>query len=152
MFIYSLRASTLKFFGIVGAALIALAVLWVKKRLADTDPLKLCVSTRSAQMAAMILYRSILTLLSQIGQAPIPGETPQAFAQRVSASLPNPDFERFVSEVVRSRYSGKGLTREGLNAGRNAYLVFLNGMRRSERIRFHVRRVFHGLGSFESIP
>jgi len=133
-------------------ALIALAVLWVRKRLADTDPLKLCASTRSGQLAAMILYRSILTLLNQIGQAPIPGETPQAFAQRVCASLPNPDYEYFVSEVARSRYSGKGLTREGLNAGRSAYVVFLNGMRRNERIRFYIRRIFHGLGSFESIP
>ena len=133
-------------------ALIALAVLWVRKRLADTDPLKLCVSTRSAQMAAVILYRGILTLLSQIGQAPYPGETPQAFAQRVCASLPNPDYEYFVSEVVRSRYSGKGVSREVLNAGRSAYAVFLNGMRRGERIRFCVKRIFHGLGSFESIP
>lgn len=133
-------------------AAIALAVFWVKKRLADTDPLKLCVSTRSAQMAAVILYRSILTLLSQIGQAPQAGETPEAFAQRVTANLPNPDYEFFVGEVVRSRYSGKGITREGLNAGRRAYVVFLNGMRRSERIRYHVRRIFHGLGSFESIP
>lgn len=137
---------------LVLAALIAIAVLWVEKRLHDTDPLKLCVSTRSAQMAAMILYRSILTLLSQIGQAPQAGETPDAFAQRVTANLPNPDYKLFVSEVVRSRYSGKGITREGLNAGRNAYVVFLNGMRRSERIRYHVRRIFHGLGSFESIP
>ena len=132
--------------------LIALAVLWVKKRLADTDPLKLCTSTRSAQLAAMILYRSILTLLSQIGQAPQAGETPEVFARRVTASLPNPDYELFVSEVVRSRYSGKGLTRDGLDAGRSAYVVFLNGMRFSERIRFHVRRIFHGLGSFENIP
>jgi len=133
-------------------ALITLAVLWVRKRLADTDPLKLCVSTRSAQMAALILYRGILTLLSQIGQAPHPGETPQAFAQRVCASLPNPDYELFVSEVVRSRYSGRGVTRECLDAGRSAYAVFLNSMRWNERTRFHVRRVFHGLGCFESIP
>lgn len=137
---------------LVVIALIALAVLWVRKRIQDTDPLKLCASTRSGQMAAMILYRSILTLLSQIGQAPQAGETPEAFAQRVTVSLPNPDYERFVSEVVRSRYSGKGLTREGLNAGRSAYVVFLNNMRRSERIRFHMHRIFHGLGSFESIP
>ena len=133
-------------------ALITLAVLWVRKRLAQTDPLKLCVSTRSAQVAAMILYRSILTMLSQIGQAPQPGETPEAFAQRVCLSLPNPDYELFVSEVVRSRYSGKPLTRECMDAGRSAYVVFLNGMRRGERLRFHIRRIFHGLGSFESIP
>lgn len=132
--------------------LAALAVLWVKRRLDATDPLKLCISTRSAQMAALILYRSMLTLLSQMGQVPMNGETPQQFADRVTAILPNPDYEAFVSDVVRSRYSGRNVSRDTLNLGRNAYVVFLNGMRRSERLRFHVRRVLHGLGSFESIP
>lgn len=129
-----------------------LACMWVRRRLAQTDPLKLCVSVRSSQTAALILYRSILTLLAQMGLAPMNGETPEYFAQRVVLSLPNEDYPRFVADVVRSRYSGRNISRETLNAGRNAYVVFLNGMRRSERLRFHVRRVLHGLGSFESIP
>ena len=132
--------------------LVALLVLWLRRRLARTDPLKLCAAAESAQAAAMILYRSLLTLLSQLGQAPSSGETPEAFAQRVTASIPNPAYERFVSGVARSRYSGRPVSREVVDAGREAYVVFLNGMRRGERLRFHVRRALRGLGSFERIP
>ena len=133
-------------------ALIALAALWVRKRLSDTDPLKLCATARGANQAAMILYRGILTLLLQIGLAPANGETPQAFARRAVASIPNPAYERFVSAVACSRYSGRNVGRDALDDGREAYQVFLNGMRRSERLRYTLRRVLHGLGSFESIP
>ena len=133
-------------------ALIALFALWLRRRLAQTDPLKLCAAAGSAQMAAMILYRSLLTLLNLLGQAPSSGETPEAFAERVTAVIPNPDYARFVSGVARSRYSGRPVSREVVDAGRAAYVVFLNGMRRGERLRFHVRRALHGLGSFERIP
>ena len=84
--------------------------------------------------------------------APLGGEAPEAFAVRVGMSMPNPAYEAFVSGVVRSRYSGKGVSRETLNAGRKAYAGFLAGMRRSERMRFHLHRIFRGLGSFENIP
>lgn len=133
-------------------ALAVLAALWIKRRLSDTDPLKLCAAARSSQMAAMILYRGMLTLLAQIGMAPMNGETPQAFAARATMNMPNPAYEHFVAEVAASRYSGRPVGRDALDAGRQAYAVFLNSMRRSERIRFHIRRVLHGLGSFENIP
>ena len=112
----------------------------------------MCAAARSSTLAALILYRSILTLLSQTGMAPLGGEAPEAFAVRVGMSMPNPAYEAFVSGVVRSRYSGKGVSRETLNAGRKAYAGFLAGMRRSERMRFHLHRIFRGLGSFENIP
>lgn len=133
-------------------ALCALGALWLRRRLNASDPLKLCASMRSADLAAMVLYRGILTLLVQIGIAPLNGETPQAFAQRASGSIANPAYERFVEAVTRSRYSGRKLEADALEDGRKAYLVFLNGLRRSERLRFHVHRAFHGLGSFENIP
>ena len=133
-------------------ALIALAALWMRRRLVQTDPLKLCAAAGSAQMAAMILYRSMLTLLGQLGQTPSSGETPEAFAERVMATIPNPEYGRFVSGVARSRYSGRPVSREIVDAGREAYVIFLNGMRRSEKLRFHIRRALHGLGSFERIP
>ena len=133
------------------AALIALAVLWTRRRLAATDPLKLCAAADN-QQAAMILYRAMLTLLAQLGQAPASGETPEAFAQRATLNMPNPDYEDFVSGVARSRYSGRAVSRRTLDAGRAAYAVFLSGMRRGERLRFNIRRVLHGLGNFESIP
>ena len=130
----------------------AIAYLWLRRRLAATDPLKLCASTRSSQMAAIILYRGMLTLLAQIGLVPMNGETPEHFAQRACLSIENPHYQNFVSDVVHSRYSGRHVGRDTLDAGRMAYVVFLNGMRRGERLRFHIRRVLHGLGSFESIP
>lgn len=137
---------------LVVLALIALAVLWLRRRLLASDPLKMCASVRSGNQAAMILYRSILTLLLQIGLNPANGETPHAFASRASAAIANPAYERFVCGVVNSRYSGKNIGRETIEDGREAYVVFLNGMRRSEKMRFHLRRALHGLGNFENIP
>lgn len=134
------------------AALIAMAVRWVKKRLLATDPLRMISGKCSASMAAMILYRANLTLLTQLGFAPQGGETPQAFAARVCAALPNPAYEAFAADVACSRYSGKNVNRECIAAGREAYLAFLHGMRRMERLRYHLRRVLHGLGSFDHIP
>lgn len=134
------------------AALIALAVFWMKKRLLATDPLRMISGKCGAPMAAMILYRANLTLLAQLGFAPQGGETPQAFAARVCAALPNPAYEAFAADVACSRYSGRNVNRECIAAGREAYLVFLHGMRRLERLRYHLRRALHGLGSFERIP
>lgn len=133
-------------------AAIVLAVLWVKKRLQDTDPLNMCASVRSGALAGMVLYRGILTLLAQMGLAPMNGETPQAFALRADAAISNPAYLRFVDGVVTGRYSGKGFGRETLDNGRKAYAVFLRNMRRGEKLRFCIRRIFHGLGSFENIP
>ena len=133
-------------------AVIVLAVLWVKKRLRNTDPLILCASVRSGALAGVILYRGILTLLAQTGLAPMNGETPQAFALRADAAISNPAYLRFVDGVVTGRYSGKGFGKETLENGRRAYGVFLRGMRRGEKLRFCIRRIFHGLGSFENIP
>ena len=137
---------------LVVLALIALLTLWVRRRLMATDPLKMCMASRSGATAALILYRAILTLLAQTGLAPMNGETPEAFASRAVQALPNADYERFVSEVTRSRYSGRPVTRQTLEAGRRAYLTFLNSMRRSEKLRYTLRRVLHGLGDLEQIP
>ena len=133
-------------------ALAVLASMLARRRLAASDPLKLCVATKSGMMAALSLYRGILNLLVHAGLVPLSGETPADFAARAAQAIPNPAYESFVAEVVRSRYSGKPLTRETLEAGRRAYVVFLNGMRRSERLRYHLRRMLHGIGDLENIP
>lgn len=132
--------------------LIAAAVLWVRRRLEKTDPLRLASKTKSAQMASLILYRGILTLLAQMGQAPLSGETPQAFAARVTQAMPNPDYAAFVSQVVCSRYSGRPVDRNCVELGKKAYASFLSGMRSREKMRFIRQRLLHGLGSFELIP
>ena len=133
-------------------ALAVLASLWARRRLMLSDPLKLCVATKSGMMAALILYRGILTLLAQAGLVPLSGETPQDFAVRAAQAIPNPAYEAFVAEVVRSRYSGQPVSRDALEAGRRAYVVFLNNMRRSERLRYQLRRLLHGIGDLENIP
>ncbi len=133
-------------------ALAVLGSLWVRRRLRESDPLKLCVATRSGQAAALILYRGNLTLLAQCGLVPQNGETPAAFAERVNQSMPNPAYRQFVQEVAQSRYSGRQLTRETLEAGRRAYVGFLNDMRPTERLRYHLRRLLHGFGDLENIP
>lgn len=133
-------------------ALIALAVLWVRRRLQQADPIWLVSQTRSAQQASMILYRAILTLLSQMGQAPISGESPEAFVERIARQFNNADYVAFVQAVSMSRYARKPLAKADIDAGRKAYNTFKNGMRFVEKVKFALVRIFHGLGDFESIP
>lgn len=133
-------------------ALAVLAALWVRRRLRMSDPLKLCIATRSGQTAALILYRGNLNLLAQCGLVPQNGETPEAFAGRVHQSMPNPAYLQFVQDVARSRYSGRQLTRDTLEAGRRAYVAFLNDMRPAERLRYHLRSLLRSFGDLENIP
>lgn len=133
-------------------ALIALAILWVRARLANTDPIRLSARARTAQQAALILYRSILTLLAQMGQAPMSGETPGAFARRVDAQLKNPELVAFADAVALSAYSRAGVNKQVVDSGRRAYRTLEKSMKRNEKLRFIMTRLVKGLGEFESIP
>ena len=131
--------------------LLALVALWVRMRLSATDPIRLAAKV-NAQQAAMVLYRSILTLLAQTGQSPMNGETPGAFARRVNAQTKNPDFIAFADAVAVSAYSRAGADMQTVESGRRAYAAFEKGLKKSERMRFILTRLFQGLGEFESIP
>ena len=139
---------------VLGLLLIIALFAWlVKKRLAATDPVKLAGRQKNQERAVMILYRSMLTLLLQLGYSPANGETPEAFAERVCRSgLSNTDFVEFSKGVVRTRYSRGGASRELASLGARAYLRFRHQMKRSERFRFDLHRVLRGLGNFEIIP
>lgn len=132
--------------------LLALAALWVRRRLAASDPVRLCDQTEEPGQAAMILYRSILTLLNQTGQAPLSGETPGAFARRVAAQTPNPDFVVFADAVAMSAYARAEVSRATVDIGRRAYQTFEKGLKRGERLRFMLVRLTRGLGAFDTIP
>lgn len=131
--------------------LLALVALWVRMRLSATDPIRLAAKV-NAQQAAMVLYRSILTLLAQTGLSPMNGETPGAFARRVNAQTKNPDFIAFADAVAVSAYSRVGADMQTVESGRRAYAAFEKGLKKSERMRFILTRLFQGLGEFESIP
>ena len=132
--------------------LIALAVLFVRARLRNADPVYLSGRTRDAREAAMILYRANLTLLAHMGQGTLSGESPEAFAERITAQFANADFAYFVSGVSMNIYAGRPIGSEIIMAGRRAYAVFMSAMRPMEKLRFTLTRIFRGLGSFESIP
>ena len=100
----------------------------------------------------MILYRANLTLLSHMGIGPASGESPAAFARRISPQFSNDDFERFAEAVSMCVYAGKPIDRDIVMTGRRAYGVFLSAMGPLERIRYTATRIFRGLGSFEAIP
>ncbi|MDO4865973.1 MAG: transglutaminase-like domain-containing protein [Clostridia bacterium] len=133
-------------------ALIALAALWVRRRLRSSDPAALCARTRSARQQAMILYRANLTLLGHMGQAPVNGEGPETFAERVAGQLKNPDYAAFVRAVSAFAYGRRPITRDDVEAGQRAYAAFRQGMRFREKLRFGLTRLLRGLGSFEQIP
>ena len=134
------------------AALAVAAVRWVRRRLRLSDPAALCGAVRGYPEAAMILYRANLTVLAHLGQAPMGGETPAAFARRVSEQLKNGDFADFAEAVSDASYGRQPLKREHIDAGLKAYRQFRDALGLKERIRFTMTRIFRGLGDFERIP
>ena len=132
--------------------LAGMAVVVVRMRLKATDPVMLVKGEKDPQKAMLILYRSILTLLLCSGQAPVNGETPMAFAMRMSRNPENPDFVEFSGRLTLNRYAGRAVDEEATALGLRAYLMFKNNMRRGEKLRFTIRRVLHGLGDFSAIP
>lgn len=140
---------------LLALALIALAVAaarWVVRRLRLSDPAALCGEARSYGEAAMILYRSNLTLLAHLGLAPAGGEAPAAFAKRVSEQLKSDDFAAFAAAVSDSSYGRRPLKREDIDAGLRAYAGFREALGLKEKCRFAWTRIAHGLGDFEKIP
>ncbi len=134
------------------AALIVLLVLWLKKRIAASDPLKLAAATKDTTAACLLLYRAILTLLARYGLVPQGGETAQAFAERVAQTVPNGSYPAFASALATLRYSGNSADKETYALGKKAYKAFLNGMKKSERLRYELRRAVSGNGDMENIP
>ena len=134
------------------AALAVAAVRWTIKRLRLSDPAVLCGSVRSYREAAMILYRANLTVLAHLGQAPMGGETPAAFAARAAEQFNNGAFAEFAAAVSDASYGRKPLKREDIEAGLKAYDRFAEALGWKERARFVWIRVFRGLGDFERIP
>ena len=73
------------------AALVALAVYWLRSRLKRTDPAALAGAAKTTEEAGLILCRAMLTLLARTGEAPLGGEELSAFAHRVCVgTLANP--------------------------------------------------------------
>ena len=133
-------------------ALIVLAVLWFKKRIAQSDPIRLSADMTDMTAACLLLYRAILTLLSRYGLVPQGGETAQAFAERVIQTVPNESFVPFAADLAQIRYSGGEAGRETCLLGQKAYKGFLAGMKKRERLRYELRRAVSGNGDTENIP
>ncbi len=132
---------------------IALLFLWIRRRLDVTDPVRLVAKQQDYDRAILVMYRALLTLLAQLGQAPLSGETPEVFALRVTRSgMANPDFVEFAKGVTIARYSRNRATRELVSLGSRAYVRFRQQMKKTERVRFDAHRVLRGLGDFTQIP
>ncbi len=137
---------------LVLAALGWLIVRWTRRRLRETDPIALTARPEDMDAAALLLYRVTLTLLNQLGFAPQSGETPVAFSERVAEALDNADYLRFAKGVARCRYAGEKANAALVRDGRRAYALLLRRLSRTERLRFHTRRMIRGLGDTEAIP
>ena len=133
-------------------ALIAAAVMWLRRRLWKTDPLRISAEAKDDHEAALILYRAILTLLRHSGQMPTGTETPGAFARRVCAGRSDAPFVPFADAIARSAYARGTIGANAVKTGRAAYAQFLAGMRRDDRMRYAVTRITRGIGSWEQIP
>lgn len=132
--------------------LAVLAALWARRRLDRANPARLAGEAKTARQAVLIVYRANLTLLSHMGQTPVNGETPEAFAERLSRQFGNPEFAAFVRAVTAASYGRRAVDRDDIENGLRAYVGFHASMGRVERLRFALTRVFRGLGDFEQIP
>ena len=132
--------------------LAALAARWVRGRLNRANPARLAGEAKTARQAGMIVYRANLTLLAHMGQTPMNGETPEAFAQRVSRQFRNPEYADFAHAVTGSSYGKKPLSRADIENGLRAYVGFQGAMGSREKLRYTLTRIFRGLGDFEQIP
>lgn len=132
--------------------LIALSILWARRRLQRTDPIALSAAAEDGDEAALILYRACLTALGHMGQAPVNGEAPEAFAARVAAQQKNPEFAAFTAAVAARRYGRQPLGKADLAAGRKAYRRIEASLGRRERLRYALTRVARGIGDLERIP
>ena len=133
-------------------ALAALAALWVRARLRRANPARLAGEARTARQASMIVYRANLTLLAHMGQTPVNGETPEAFAARVSGQFDNPEYLAFARAVSDAAYGRRPPDRDDVENGLRAYVGFYRAMGRREKLRFALTRIRRGLGDFEAIP
>lgn len=141
--------------------LIALGILLLILLLIGIAALRLYMSTpryqaRKARTAAdklMVYYRALLTILEMQGQVPMSGETPAAFAQRLTdEKLAAPSFAAFTDAVVHSRYAGQPASPDMCLMGISAYDDAVKAMRLREKLRWYRRRIRHGMGSVQHIP
>lgn len=133
--------------------LIIIALLLIAIRLLISTPRHIIRRVHNAPDKIMVYYRAILTVLEMQGQAPMSGETPAAFAERLTAAkLAAPSFKEFTDIVVRSRYAGIAVTLDMCSAGAAAYEAAVRSLHIAERLRWYRRRITHGIGSIKQIP
>ena len=140
------------FAGLLLAVAAVLFARWARRRLRESDPVRLCDRARNFRQKAMILYRANLTVLAHLGQAPMGGEAPDAFAARAAEQFGCPDYAVFVSAVTKAGYGRRPFPKEALDAGFAAYRHFLSALGWREKMRFTLTRIRRGLGDFSAIP
>ena len=132
--------------------LLVIAAL-IKWREYMTRPSSIAARETEEDVRLMIWYRAALDVLSVSGLGPQPGETPIAAARRLASA--GGDWNAFVqlSEVVAvCRYSGSEPNMSAVNLGQAAYNKLLAQMPRSVRLKWLLRRMVRGVGSWKQIP
>lgn len=133
--------------------LLALLIAFIVIRLMWSTPHHALLTAHSPADRLMVYYRAVLTVLAMQGQVPLSGETPSAFAERLTAEkLAPPSFTAFTDAVVRSRYAGMNVTSEMYASGVTAYADVVRSLNAREKLRWYRRRIRHGMGNVKQIP
>lgn len=138
---------------VLAILLIILLAALLKWREYMTRPDQIAAQEESEDARLMIWYRAALDVLNISGLGPQPGETPIAAARRLAAT--EGDWSAFVrlSEVVAvCRYSGSVPNMSAVNLGQAAYNKLLAQMPRMVRVKWMLRRMLKGVGSWQRIP
>lgn len=131
-------------------ALLAALVFWREKA---TRPGRIATREPDAGARLLIWYRAMLDVLGVCNMEPQPGETPIATARRLAATPGDWDAFVQISEVVAvCRYSGGEPNEHAIELAETAYGCLLAQMPRRVQIKWLLRRMSVGMGSWKQIP
>ena len=134
-------------------ALLAAAAVFVRLRLRRTDPAYL-IRKESGETGKMaVVYRALLTELECRGIRPRPGESAEAFFDRLAAEGAVDDrTAAFASLFTRTVYSAKAPEESWKKAALGCCREAARAMTVREKLRWLTRRVFKGIGRWDAIP
>ena len=122
-------------------------------RLRATDPLRMIKRAGSDRDRVFILFRAMLTLYASQGFGMRGGETPSEFLARLkNIGVDTGACEGFAGALEEVAYSPSADAQAAAESGKAAYKAVRAAAKLPDRLRFDVRRIFHGIGDTRNVP
>jgi len=134
-------------------ALLALATAIIARRVRSSDPNRMAARYDDDAVKLLVWYRALLTLIYALGHSPAPGESPEAFAERLVADSVAPEeFLEFARRLSLNRYAHRAPDEAGFELAASAYADIVGRLPLRAKIRWMMGRIARGLGDIRAIP